>query len=88
MESAAGTLGSPGIVIIAPQITTTNTAPLDNLISLTGKVCPVGAPFNFGSVEKLYCVFAIHTGNLLNPDFSIIATCSLTLSSNSILLAP
>jgi len=64
--------------MIAPQITTTNPAPLDNLISLIGKVCPVGAPFNFGSVEKLYCVFAMHTGNLPNPDFSITFTCSFT----------
>ena len=88
MESAAGILGSPGIVIIAPLITTTNPAPLDNRTSLIGRVCPGGAPFNFGSVEKLYCVFAIHTGNLANPDFSIIFTCSLTLSSNSIELAP
>jgi len=36
IEFAAGTLGSPGIVIIDPQITTINSAPLDNLISLMG----------------------------------------------------
>ena len=24
--------------------------------------CPVGAPLRLGSVEKLYCVFAIQTG--------------------------
>ena len=52
--SAAGTLGSPGIVIIDPQTTTTNSAPLDNLTSLMDNVCPEGAPFNLGSVEKLY----------------------------------
>ena len=33
MLSAAGTLGSPGIVIIDPHTTTKNSAPLDNLTS-------------------------------------------------------
>ena len=42
--SAAGTLGSPGIVIIDPQTTTTNSAPLDNLTSLIGNIWPEGAP--------------------------------------------
>ena len=45
MESAAGTLGSPGIVIIAPQTTTINSAPEESLTSLIGKTCPDGAPF-------------------------------------------
>ena len=67
IESAAGTLGSPGIVIIAPQTTTINSAPEESLISLIGNACPVGAPFKFGSVEKLYCVFAIHIGNFPKP---------------------
>ena len=40
--SAAGTLGSPGIVIMEPQITTTNSAPLDNLISLI-LTCDLGS---------------------------------------------
>ena len=44
--SAAGTLGSPGIVIIDPHTTTTNSAPLDNLTSLTAKVWSDGAPFD------------------------------------------
>ena len=86
--SAAGTLGSPGIVIIDPHTTTTNSAPLDNLTSLTAKVWSDGAPFDLGSVEKLYCVFAIQTGNLPNPDFSITFNCSLALSSTSIPFAP
>ena len=51
MELAAGTLGRPGIVIIAPQTTTINFAPVDSLTSLTDKVWPDGAPFNLGSVE-------------------------------------
>ena len=54
MESAAGTLGRPGIVIIAPHTTTINSAPDDNLTSLIGTTCPEGAPFRLGSVEKLY----------------------------------
>ena len=54
MESAAGTFGSPGIVITAPQTTTINSAPEESLIYLIGKACPVGAPFKLGSVEKLY----------------------------------
>ena len=54
--SAAGTLGRPGIVMIDPQTTTKNSAPLDNLTSLIDSVWPDGAPFNWGSVEKLYCV--------------------------------
>ena len=52
IESAAGTLGSPGIVMMAPHITTINSAPEDNLTSLIGNEWPVGAPFAFGSVEK------------------------------------
>ena len=54
MEFAAGTRGRPGIVIIDPQITIINSAPLESLISLIGKTCSVGAPFRLGSVEKLY----------------------------------
>ena len=62
IESAAGTLGRPGIVIIAPQTTTINSAPDESLISLIGKTWPVGAPLRLGSVEKLYWVFATQIG--------------------------
>ena len=62
MLSAAGTLGNPGIVIIDPQTTTTNSAPDDNLTSLIGTSWFDGAPLSFGFVEKLYCVLAIQTG--------------------------
>ena len=54
MEFAAGTLGSPGIVIISPQTTTINSAPLESLTSLIGILCLLGAPLSVGSVEKLY----------------------------------
>ena len=60
MKSAAGTLGRPGIVIIAPHITTINSAPEESLTSRIGSTCPDGAPFKLGSVEKLYWVLAIH----------------------------
>ena len=36
IASAAGTLGRPGIVIISPHTTTTNSAPADSLTSLIG----------------------------------------------------
>ena len=54
MESAEGTLGNPGMVMISPQPTTINSAPDESLTTLTGKTWPVGAPFKFGSGEKLY----------------------------------
>ena len=38
--------------MMAPHITTINSAPEDNLTSLIGNEWPVGAPFAFGSVEK------------------------------------
>ena len=67
IESAAGTRGKPGIVIISPQITTINSAPDDSLTSLIGKTWPDGAPFRPGSVEKLYCVLAMHIGRFPYP---------------------
>ena len=36
MESAAGTLGRPGIVMMSPQIATTNSVPAESLTSRTG----------------------------------------------------
>ena len=36
IESAAGTLGRPGIVMTSPQIATTNSAPADSRTSRTG----------------------------------------------------
>ena len=71
------------MVIIDPHITTKNSAPVDNLISLIGNMCPEGAPFKLGSVEKLNCVFAIQIGNLPNPAFSIFLIWSFILSSAS-----
>ena len=79
--SDAGILGNPGIVIISPQTTTINSAPEDNRTSLTGRTWPVGAPFKFGSVEKLYCVLAIQTGSSPYPFSSKSFSCCLTLVS-------
>ena len=62
MPSAAGVFGRPGIVIMSPQIATTNSAPADSRSSRTGTSWPSGAPLRVGSVEKLYWVFAMHTG--------------------------
>ena len=38
IESAAGTRGKPGMVMISPQIATTNSAPAESLTSRTGMV--------------------------------------------------
>ncbi len=67
MESAAGTLGRPGMVMISPVMTTTNSAPAESLSSRTGTIWPVGAPRLLGSVENEYCVFAMHTGRCPKP---------------------
>ena len=64
---AAGTRGNPGIVMISPQTTTKNSAPADSLTSRTGTTWCFGAPNLFGSVVKLYCVLAIHTGKCPKP---------------------
>src|SRR3954447_21171989 len=69
MLLAAGTRGRPGIVMISPQTATMNSAPADSLISRTPRIWSVGAPFAFASVEKLYCVLAMHTGKCPNPPF-------------------
>ena len=53
-------LGEPGIVMMSPQTTTTNSAPADNRTSLIGTSCPTGDPISNGSVEKLYWVLAMH----------------------------
>ena len=58
--------------MIAPHITTINSAPLESLTSLIGNSWPDGAPFKSGFVEKLYCVFAIQIGNFQKPSFSIL----------------
>ena len=52
------------MVMISPQITTTNPAPAESRTSRIGTTWWVGAPRRFGSVEKEYCVFAMQTGSL------------------------
>ena len=67
MFSAAGTLGSPGIVKILPVSATRNPAPAETLTVRTVTVKPSGAPSFFASSEKEYCVFAMQTGRSPNP---------------------
>src|SRR5207302_6255161 len=64
MLSAAGTLGRPGMVMISPQIATTNSAPADSRTSRTLMTWSTGAPLASGLVEKLNCVLAMQTGHL------------------------
>ena len=64
IESAAGTFGRPGMVMISPQMATMKPAPAERRTSRTGMVWPVGAPRWLGSVVNEYCVLAIHTGSL------------------------
>src|SRR5690349_13536388 len=64
IDSADGTLGRPGMVMMSPQMTTMNSAPADNLTSRIGTTWFDGAPFRLGSVEKEYWVFAMQIGNL------------------------
>jgi len=61
-ESDAGTFGSPGIVMMSPQIITTNSAPAARRTSRMLTTCPDGAPRRVASVVNEYCVFATHTG--------------------------
>ena len=42
---------------------------------------PVGAPSAVGSVEKLYCVFAMQTGKCPYPASSQRRSCAITLGS-------
>ena len=67
MFSAAGFLGRPGMVIISPVSTTTNPAPALTFTFFTVTVKFSGAPSFVGSSEKLYCVFAMQTGNFEKP---------------------
>ena len=56
---AAGFRGRPGIVMTPPVRTTTNSAPAERRTSLTGMMCPVGAPFRFASSAKEYLVWVV-----------------------------
>ena len=64
---AAGTRGSPGIVMMSPQIATTNSAPADSRTSRTPTMWPLGAPLALGSVVKLNWVLAMQTGKWPKP---------------------
>src|SRR5699024_11308700 len=67
MLLAAGTLGSPGMVMTSPVRTTLKPAPVRGRISRTCSVWPSGAPSSVGSSEKEYCVLEITTGMVSQP---------------------
>jgi hypothetical protein len=50
------------MVMMSPQIITTNSAPAARRTSRTFTMWPLGAPRSLGSVENEYCVLATHTG--------------------------
>ena len=70
MPIAREALGSPGISIMAPEVTTRKPAPADSSTSETRSFQPVGAPIRFGSSESEYCVLAMHTGRWPKPQRS------------------
>ena len=69
--SAAGDLGSPGMVIMLPVIATINPAPEESLISRIVTLNPSGRPKSEGLSDKEYWVLAIHIGSLSIPRLSI-----------------
>ena len=52
------------MVMISPQIATTNSAPAESRTSRTVTTWSLGAPFMSPFVVKLYCVLAMQTGAL------------------------
>ena len=88
IRDADGSLGSPGMVIMSPHTTTTKPAPADKRTSRTWSSWPVGAPRKVGSVENEYCVFAMHTGNVLYPSRSKRSSRRRALASHVTWLAP
>src|SRR3954468_21532731 len=67
IPSAAGTLGSPGIVMMSPALATTKPAPADPYTSLIVIRKPVGFPRRVGSSVSEYWVFAMQIGVLAIP---------------------
>ena len=67
MPSAAGTFGSPGIVMMSPALATTKPAPAEPYTSLMVMRNPLGTPRRVGSSVNEYCVLAMHTGVSPSP---------------------
>jgi hypothetical protein len=67
MPNARDVFGSPGISIIAPEITTRNPAPAESATSVTCSFHPRGAPNRFESSLSEYYVFAMQTGSSPKP---------------------
>ena len=78
--SAAGTLGSPGIVIISPVRATRKPAPAHTFRLRTVTSNPLGAPIRAGSSEKEYWVLAMQMGRPPNPRPASCWACFLALA--------
>jgi len=63
IPNAREAFGSPGISIIAPEITTRNPAPAESATSVTCNFHPRGAPNRLGSSLSEYWVFAMQMGS-------------------------
>src|SRR5437870_12603075 len=67
IDAARETLGSPGMSIMLPEITTTNPAPAESDALVTFRVQPLGAPSSLGLSDREYWVFAMQTGSFPYP---------------------
>ena len=67
MFTAAGTFGSPGILMISPLIATRKPAPVLGIKSLIVTVNPLGLPSNEASSYNEYCVLATQIGKFAKP---------------------
>ena len=88
MRVAAGSFGRPGIVMMSPQIITTNSAPAASRISRMLTTWFSGAPRNYGSVENDIWVLATHTGSRPWPSSSSLRIWARTLESAVMSEAP
>src|SRR5512146_579844 len=67
IRSAAGSRGSPGMVMISPACATMNPAPADGRTSLTVMRKPDGRPRRVASSVNEYCVLAMQMGVWPSP---------------------
>ena len=81
--SAAGTLGRPGMVMIAPVSATIKPAPAETFSPRTVTRKSFGAPSRAGSSEKLYWVLAMQTGRPPKPSASSCAASFLAAGVRS-----
>ena len=74
------------MVMMSPVSATTKPAPADTFTLRTVMRKPRGAPSFFASSEKLYCVFAMHTGMPPKPRSSSFfsSACGLRLEVHAV----